>query len=285
MIDIQLYRFRIGCYNGNRVHKMKLDNLEGYRFSEDPETKHFEESLVINPNIYSNILVFLTISLFILSFLILYISHDISYMSHITNTSINTHHTVHPDMLNYKNFRYLPFLSIIYSKIAYSLVMLKVFMKILVGGYLNSHRYTKHGISSLLFPRHKSTMLTRCGTLLLIALLILNFLLIAVVNPSLLNPGPLNLSVSYQNVRGLVPFSCLGNPHPNLDRTKICEVNSHLAEKKPSVLLLSETWLKKSIKDSEVIENKNYNVYRTDKSQLSHPSDPTDPNKLGVGYS
>ena len=70
MIDIQQYRFRIGCYNNNRLCKMK-QHLGGYRFNEDPETKLFEESLVINPRLYSNILVFLILSLFILSFLIL----------------------------------------------------------------------------------------------------------------------------------------------------------------------------------------------------------------------
>ena len=52
------------------------------------------------------------------------------------------------------------------------------------------------------------------------------FLLIAMVNPSMKNPGPGNLSIFYQNVQGLIPFSSLGKEHPVLDRTKIFELNT-----------------------------------------------------------
>ena len=95
----------------------------------------------------------------------------------------------------------------------------------------------------------------------------------------MLNPGPQTIKVSYQNVRGLVPCSQLDNPHPNLDRAKICELNAYMHSAKPDILLLNETWLKKSIQDHEVIENQNYNVYRSDRSQLTHPADPSNPGK------
>ncbi len=114
---------------------------------------------------------------------------------------------------------------------------------------------------------------------LFLAIVSLNFILIAIVNPSLLNPGPQNLSVCYQNVRGLIPFSNLNQPHPNLDSTKIYELNTFISTEKPDVLLLSETWLKKSIKDNEVININNYNIYRNDRSQFSHPSDLNNPSK------
>ena len=42
--------------------------------------------------------------------------------------------------------------------------------------------------------------------------LLINFLVIAIVNPSMLNPGPIqNISVAYQNVQGLITFSQLEN--------------------------------------------------------------------------
>ena len=44
--------------------------------------------------------------------------------------------------------------------------------------------------------------------------------------------------------------------------------------------MLTETWLKKSIKSCEVVEDTGYDVYRTDRSQLSHPADPGDSNKF-----
>ena len=45
----------------------------------------------------------------------------------------------------------------------------------------------------------------------------------------------------------------------------------------PALVILTETWLKKSIGDHEVIENTNYNVFRNDRSQMSHPGDPFEP--------
>ena len=87
------------------------------------------------------------------------------------------------------------------------------------------------------------------------------------------------MTICYQNVRGLIPFSSLKQPHPNLDSSKIYELNSYISLEKPGVILLSETWLKKSIKDQEVIADNNYNVYRSDRSQFSHPSDANDPSK------
>ena len=80
-------------------------------------------------------------------------------------------------------------------------------------------------------------------------------------------------------MRGLIPFSQLDKAHPSLDRTKIFELNAYLHTNKPDILLLNETWLKKSINNREVIENPNYNVYRSDRSQVTHPADPINPDK------
>ena len=112
------------------------------------------------------------------------------------------------------------------------------------------------------------------------SILFLNFLLIGICNPSILNPGPNSLSVDFQNVQGLIPFSQLGLTQPKLDQTKIFELNAHLATKKPDVLVLNETWLNKSIKDNEVIGHHNYDVYRNDRSEVTHPADPNNPKKF-----
>ena len=121
---------------------------------------------------------------------------------------------------------------------------------------------------------------SRALRFLLLAILTLNFLLIGVCNPSMLNPGPRNLNVCYQNVEGLISFSHLGDAHPKLNVTKIYELNTFISEKKPDILLLNETWLKKSIKDHEVIQSSNYTVFRSDRSQLTHPPDPSNPKKF-----
>ena len=115
---------------------------------------------------------------------------------------------------------------------------------------------------------------------LYLAILTLNFLLIAICNPSMLNPGPGSLNVCYQNIQGLIPFSQLGEAHPTLNVTKILELNAFITKSQPDVVLLNETWLKKSIKDHEIIQSRNYTVFRSDRSQLTHPSDPSNPKKF-----
>ena len=111
-----------------------------------------------------------------------------------------------------------------------------------------------------IFFGQRTTRARQLGSCLLIAVLTVNFLLIAIVNPSMLNPGPSNLSVYYQNVQGLIPFSNLGDSHPILNRTKVLELNTYMNTNNPALVILTETWLKKSIGDHEVIENTNYNV-------------------------
>ena len=108
-------------------------------------------------------------------------------------------------------------------------------------------------------------------------LLLLNFLLIAIINPGLLNPGPRMLSVAFQNVQGLIPFGQLQDEHPALDITKTIELNHFLTEQKPDILVLNETWLKPSISDLEVVPQ-DYKIFRLDRSPQTHPPCPTNPN-------
>ena len=110
----------------------------------------------------------------------------------------------------------------------------------------------------------------------------INMLLIIVANPSLQNPGPNNLAVAYQNVQGLIPFSHLGSAHPILDRNKISELQAFAIRSKPDVIVLNETWLKKSISDNEIFPNSQYEVFRNDRTNKTHPQDPSDPKKFRV---
>ena len=120
---------------------------------------------------------------------------------------------------------------------------------------------------------------TRIITNLILSILVLNFLLIGIVNPSLLNPGPNELKVYYQNVQGLLPFKELDRAQPKLIETKIFEINSYVNKYKPHVIMLNETWLKKTIGNRAVIEDPCYEVFRLDRSKVSHPPDPDNPHK------
>ena len=96
----------------------------------------------------------------------------------------------------------------------------------------------------------------------------LNLMLIVICNPNILNPGPNSTSrinVCYANVQGFIPFTQLKEKHPELCKLKVLELNTYLSSVKPAVIVLNETWLKKSILDNEIIFNQTYKVFRRDR--------------------
>ena len=107
--------------------------------------------------------------------------------------------------------------------------------------------------------------------------------MIVLCNPSILNPGPTKLNgiiCYFQNIQGLVTFSSLGKPFPNLNQTKICELQAHIFETSPDIVILNETWLKPTIKSNEILPTKIYKIFRLDRSLKSHPPDPDNPQKF-----
>ena len=44
--------------------------------------------------------------------------------------------------------------------------------------------------------------------------------------------------------------------------------------------MLNETWLKKSVNDHEIIKDNKLSIFRNDRTQASHPSDPNNPKKI-----
>ena len=108
----------------------------------------------------------------------------------------------------------------------------------------------------------------------------LNLILIVICNLTIKNPGPKpKLSVLYQNVRGIIPPSELGLPNPMLNMDKISEIQTHVMDKKPDIVILNETWLSKNINDDEIFSSQLYKVFRLDRSLKTHPMDPSNPKK------
>ncbi len=83
----------------------------------------------------------------------------------------------------------------------------------------------------------------------------MNLILIIVANPSINNPGPNSqcFNICYQNVQGLIPLSDLGNPNPQLNMSKLTELQAYAYSNKPDVMVLNETWLKPSVADGEIL--------------------------------
>ena len=93
---------------------------------------------------------------------------------------------------------------------------------------------------------------------------------------SLLNPGPVykkGLSVYYQNIQGLIPFTHINSENPPLNLTKLAELHTYVAYKKPDIVILNETWLKENIGNKEIFPFPNYKIFRLDRSPYSHPPD------------
>ena len=133
------------------------------------------------------------------------------------------------------------------------------------------------------YKRAKITRFSRIFSGLYLWYLLLNFLFLTVVNPSLKNPGPINrtkLSVFYCNVQGLIPFGELGNDNPTLNVTKLHELNGYLYENRPDIVVYNETWLKDSIHDNEVLPTEIYKTFRLDRSSYTHPPDTTNSRKF-----
>ena len=98
---------------------------------------------------------------------------------------------------------------------------------------------------------------------------------------SLMNPGPGNcISVVYQNVQGLIPFSELKNDSPLLQESKTNELQAYTYMKKPDVLIFNETWLKDTIHSNEILHPDSYKIFRCDRSPKTHPPDPGNPNRF-----
>ena len=94
---------------------------------------------------------------------------------------------------------------------------------------------------------------------------LINSALVTNINPSLLNPGPpQTMRIVSFNCQGLILFSELGEEHPLLDFIKMYEINRFLCNDIPDIFMLNETWLKKSIKNSELVPVETYKTFRLD---------------------
>ena len=109
--------------------------------------------------------------------------------------------------------------------------------------------------------------------------------LIVIANMSLLNPGPQTiqgLNCFFHNIHGLVTYNTLGLTSPDLNITKILELQAYIFENKLDIIILNEAWLKPAIKSEEIIPGGSYKIFRRDRSPDSHPTDPLNPKKFKV---
>ena len=277
MIDIQLYRCRVGIFSGGGVRgNGKSLNQDFSVFSPycNESTKFYcfdQNTGYVNENIVhcqkhfirktlSILFYSYLISIFVLVSSLMVLSAN--FPNYSVFQSVNFVHGL-PIYISWS----MSHISVTHIKVAYFYFIFYAIPR----AFFRS----RHGFS-ICYPINCSRA-TRIITNLILSILVLNFLLIGIVNPSLLNPGPNELKVYYQNVQGLLPFKELDRVQPKLIETKIFEINSYVNKYKPHVIMLNETWLKKTIGNRAVIEDPCYEVFRLDRSKVSHPPDPDNP--------
>ena len=141
-------------------------------------------------------------------------------------------------------------------------------------------------IKNLIRYNKKCSTISKVSHMYTLWLFSINIVLIILVNPAIVNPGPSkntkcpNISVLFQNVRGLIPFFDLGKPSPKLDNTKLFELQAYVFHNKIDIVILNETWLTNDILNNEIFPSSAYKTFRVDRSILTHPPDPNNPDKF-----
>ena len=273
MIDNETFRQRIGLFLCKRPRKVlsnmhysktsffdhsSLDNIYVYKIFTSPYTPLHPHT--IHNHSFSNSFLNLFFSIFLVYFTPLILG------MHISLSKADLSYNFISSTLFDENFPL--FLCFSYWTLPPAAVML---INIAIAKFYHTWKAGKLKFCSRL---HRVYFLITLWTYFL------NLSLVVLANPSLLNPGPNSINVAYQNVQGLIPFSNLGSSHPLLDHTKVSEIQAFLIQKKPDILALNETWLKKSIHSNELLPNSQYDVYRNDRSKKTHPPDPGNPNKF-----
>ncbi len=271
MIDISTYRFRVGVYNANITAQHSKRLKSGKRPTGTG-------SIILDQHdgyISSSVVLFLFYILFIAYFV------TISLLM-VLKLSPKACPSYNRDLLSR-----LPY-NIAFS---YSKLYLIYFMVHILNMYYVRNRWTLKGFFKFYSICIGKNIPIRGSfgkwlSILVAWLFGANLLLIIIVNPGMINPGPVspgsgsNLKVYFHNVQGLIPFGELKNDQPALDNTKCLELSTYLKESKIDIAVLNETWLKKSVSDSEFLLADQYKIFRSDRSNKTHPPDPDNPTRF-----
>ena len=269
MIDLNLYRSRIGIFNTKK--KTRRNSKTGKTGNSiplfDSQYKLFNIGLLL----YLIFIFYIVLGMVSLLFLIKSTDHK----NILDNVNFFLH-TSNPALSNIS----API------KLWFSILIFFLIKQIFLHGQEQTFgKYLNLSWKCLLMRNtlcKKGKRFSRVISGLLCWLCLINLILIVVVNPSLLNPGPSNkdLLVAYQNVTGLIPFKELGKLNPMLDTKKVLELQSYLKCFQPGIVILNETWLTGTILDSEIIPKEQYKIFREDRTKKTHPPDANNPKKF-----
>ena len=272
MVELQLYRARIGSHSNSRGKLICSQNLTNK-----------------SPTHLSNTLSPLNVCLCLLY---LYFVTLVWALSMSMSMSIS---------VNFKPINFLPCsfqLKSEFYSLNVALAHLKHLFSIIITIIFNTSLLNRHVKSFVLYRlllKHGKFKIFHIGRFnklcqsLIFWLCLLNFLLVTIINPNLLNPGPGRtnnnvqtrpLKILYKNVQGLINPRDLSSESPPLNMTKLFELQSFIFKHRPDIVVINESWLKCSILNSEILPEESYKIIRCDRSGKTHPYDPSHPKKF-----
>ena len=270
-ISLSQYRYAIGSFRAlSRNSDKYLKSIsEKYRFI----NKHNSNRVINNKNKFSEYNIIIII--YFITVLYLYIFIELAEVS--MPPSFHSKKISAPNF--YKTSLKANCVDFFLSHVN-SMFMLTLFK--LISIYLH---YDKQKILRYYLKRGLNSMCEFCSVSLVIYLYTINIILVVCSNMTLLNPGPVckrGLSVYYQNIQGLIPFTYLNSENPPLNLTKLAELHTYVAFKKPDIVILNETWLKTNIGSKEIFPFPNYKIFRLNRSPYTHPPDKIDKQKFKI---
>ena len=276
MVDLEIYRKRIGTFNSSK------SNFRG------KYTKEFSQSSG-NAFCMSSF-----VSVVNLSFCLLYLYFVTMVAALIMSMSISLPVNNKPINISRYSFKlknefYNLSIGLAHVKYLFIIIISIIFNESISN--IHVKRYVLYRLSIKQAKSHRLHIgrINKLFQSLIFWLCILNFLLITIVNPNLLNPGPGRtgnnvqtrpLKILYKNVQGLVNPRDLGSESPPLNMTKLYEFQSFIFKQRPDIVVVNESWLKSSILNSEILPENNYKIIRCDRSAKTHPWDPSQPKKF-----
>ena len=128
----------------------------------------------------------------------------------------------------------------------------------------------------------KATKLKKIENSLLYYIAVLNLVLIVIVTPSIVNPGPTNqtkLKIGYCNVQGLIFSASMRGNMPIFQTNKLIDIQSYVYTNDLDLVIINESWLNSYINNNELFNEDHYKMFRLDRSE----KDKIKYNKVGGG--
>ena len=268
MIDTVQYRLSIGCYNTRSLKARSGSKPNNYSYP-GGDMKVADVCLC---------LLYLYFAVVVLCCSMLMLQQLSPTLNRIMAAPQAHGYSFHSDFRTMYHVKYL-----------YCLIVCHVITSCLINKHVRKFLLYKLYIISFSQTKYRLSRLNKLCQSLFLWLCLLNFLLIGIVNPSLLNPGPNTssktrpLKILYNNVNGLVHARDARSNTPAINTTKLHELHGYVFKHKPDIIILNETWLKSSIYDFEILPDDLYKIKRADRSSKTHPWDPSNPKKYRQG--